>query len=80
MAASKIAITLDKKTLTKLDRMVRERVFPNRSRAIQQALEEKLGKLEKDRLTLECEKLDALEETRLAEEGFAVEKDQWPEY
>ena len=80
MAASKIAITLDKKTLTKLDRMVRERVFPNRSRAIQQALEEQMGTLEKDRLTLEREKLDAIEDTRLAEEGFAVEKDQWPEY
>ena len=80
MAASKIAITLDQKTLIKLDRMVRERVFPNRSRAIQQALEETLGKLEKDRLRLECEKLDAIEETKLAEEGFAVEKNQWPEY
>ncbi len=80
MAASKIAITIEKDTLTKLDRLVRERVFPNRSRAIQQALEEKLGKLEKDRLTLECEKLDPQEETRLAEEGFALEKDAWPEY
>jgi metal-responsive CopG/Arc/MetJ family transcriptional regulator len=80
MAASKIAITLDKKTLTKLDRLVRERVFANRSRAIQQALEEKLGRLEKDKLTVECEKLDPQEETRLAEEGFALEKDQWPEY
>jgi len=80
MAASKIAITIEKKTLAKLDRLVRERVFPNRSRAIQQALEEKLKKLEKDRLTLECEKLDPQEETKLAEEGFALEEDQWPEY
>ena len=80
MAASKIAITIDKDTLTRLDRLVRERVFPNRSRAIQQALEEKLGKLEKDRLALECEKLDPQEETRLAEEGFAMEKAAWPQY
>jgi len=73
MAASKIAITIEKKTLTRLDRLVRERVFPNRSRAIQQALEEKMDNLEEDKLTLECEKLDPQEEMRLAEEGFALE-------
>jgi metal-responsive CopG/Arc/MetJ family transcriptional regulator len=80
MAASKIAITIEKKTLTRLDRLVRERIFPNRSKAIQQALEEKINNLEKDKLTLECEKLDPQEEIKLAEEGFALEKDQWPEY
>ena len=80
MAASKIAITIEKKTLTRLDRLVRERVFPNRSKAIQQALEEKIENLEKDKLTLECEKLDRQEEIKLAEEGFSWEKDQWPEY
>ena len=80
MAASKIAITIEKRTLTKLDRLVREHVFPNRSKAIQQALEEKINNLEKDKLTLECEKLDPREEIKLAEEGFASEKDQWPEY
>ena len=80
MAASKIAITIEKKTLTRLDRLVREHVFPNRSKAIQQALEEKINNLEKDKLTIECEKLDPQEELKLAEEGFAMEKDQWPEY
>jgi len=80
MAASKIAITIEKKTLTRLDRLVRERIFPNRSKAIQQAIEEKINNLEKDKLTLECEKLDPQEEIKLAEEGFALEKDQWPEY
>ena len=80
MAASKIAITIEKRTLTTLDRLVRERVFPNRSKAIQQALEEKLGNLEKDKLTVECEKLDPQEEMKLAEAGLSLEKDQWPEY
>jgi metal-responsive CopG/Arc/MetJ family transcriptional regulator len=80
MAASKIAITIEKKTLTRLDRLVRERIFPNRSKAIQQALEEKINNLEKDKLTQECEKLDQQEEIKLAEEGFSSEKDQWPEY
>ena len=80
MAASKIAITIEKKILIRLDRLVRERVFPNRSKAIQQAIEEKINNLEKDKLSLECEKLDPQEEMKLAEEGFALEKDQWPEY
>jgi metal-responsive CopG/Arc/MetJ family transcriptional regulator len=80
MAASKIAITIKKKTLTRLDRLVRERVFPNRSKAIQQALEEKIHNLERDKLAMECEKLDPREEIDLAEGGFASEKDQWPEY
>jgi len=80
MAASKIAITIEKKVLTRLDRLVRERVFPNRSKAIQQAIEETINNLEKDKLSLECEKLDPQEEMKLAEEGFASEKDQWPEY
>ena len=80
MAASKIAITIEKKVLTRLDRLVRERVFPNRSKAIQQAIEEAINNLEKDKLSLECEKLDPQEEMKLAEEGFASEKDQWPEY
>ena len=80
MAASKIAITIEKHTLTRLDRLVRERVFPNRSKAIQQALEEKIRKIEKDRLSEECEKLDPRDEKTLAEEGFSVERDRWPEY
>ena len=46
----------------------------------QQALEEKINNLEKDKSSLECEKLDPREEIKLAEEGFALEKDQWPEY
>jgi metal-responsive CopG/Arc/MetJ family transcriptional regulator len=80
MAASKIAITIEKKILIRLDRLVKERVFPNRSKAIQQAIEEKINNLEKDKLSLECEKLDPQEELKLAEEGFSLEKDQWPEY
>lgn len=80
MAASKIAITIDKKTLTRLDRLVRERVYPNRSKAIQEALEEKIERIEKDKLSVECDKLDPEEEKKYAEEGFALEEKQWPEY
>jgi metal-responsive CopG/Arc/MetJ family transcriptional regulator len=80
MAASKIAITIEKSTLTRLDRLVQERKYPNRSRAIQEALDEKIIRLERNRLRDECEKLDPKEEKRYAEEGFGSEIDSWPEY
>jgi metal-responsive CopG/Arc/MetJ family transcriptional regulator len=80
MAASKIAITIEKATLLRLDRLVKERKYPNRSRAIQEALEEKINKLDRNRLREECEKLNPKEEKAFAEEGFSFEVDQWPEY
>ncbi|MBN1798476.1 MAG: ribbon-helix-helix protein, CopG family [Spirochaetales bacterium] len=80
MAASKIAITIDQKTLTRLDRLVKEHVYPNRSKAIQAALHEKLIRLETNRLAIECDKLDSMEEKILAEEGFSMENETRPEY
>jgi len=80
MAASKIAITIDKSTLTRLDRLVKERKYPNRSKAIQEALEDKINKLEHNRLKEECSKLNPVEEKSFAEEGFGFEEEQWPEY
>jgi Arc/MetJ-type ribon-helix-helix transcriptional regulator len=79
MAASKIAISIDQKTLKKLDRLVKNRSFPSRSKAIQDAVEEKLKKLEKGRLARECAKLDPDFEKALAEEGSAEEVNRWPE-
>ena len=80
MASAKIAITMDESTLHRLDRLVKDRVFPNRSRAIQDAVEEKLKRLEQNRLARECAKLDPAEEKAMAEEGMGEELDQWPEY
>ncbi len=80
MAASKIAITIEKSVLTRLDRLVKEKKYPNRSRAIQEALEEKITKIEHNRLKAECEKLNPDEEKAFAEEGFNIEVEQWPEY
>ena len=58
MTTAKIAITIDENTLHRLDRLVKDRVFPNRSKAIQDAVQEKLKKLERNRLARECAKLD----------------------
>ena len=80
MAVSKIAITIEQEMLTKLDRLVRERVFPNRSKGIQEALAVMTRHLEENKLAAECEKLDPKEEKALAEEGFGTEADEWPEY
>lgn len=80
MAVSKIAITLDEIMLKKIDGLVRSGIFPNRSRAIQTAVEEKLMRLEKTRLARECAKLDHPFEQRIADEGIVSEVDEWPEY
>jgi len=80
MSTTKVAITLEKETLTKLNRLVKKRAFPNRSQAIQTAVQEKLERLERTRLARECAKLDRKFEQAMAEEGFGAELDQWPEY
>ena len=80
MAALKIAITLEKDMLKRLDMLVKSKTFPNRSKAIQEAVAEKLTRIEKSRLAQECAKLDPKFEQSLAEEGFSVEVEEWPEY
>ena len=80
MPTTKVAISLDERVLERLDALVEERVFPNRSRAIQQAVEEKLARLERGRLARECAKLDPDFEVSLAEEGLSAESGDWPEY
>jgi metal-responsive CopG/Arc/MetJ family transcriptional regulator len=80
MARAKVAISLDENTLDRLDRLVKNQVFPNRSRAIQEAVEEKLSRLDRSRLARECAKLDPAFEKSLAEEGISEELAEWPEY
>lgn len=80
MSALKIAVSIQESTLLRLDRLVKEKRYPNRSRVIQEALEEKIEKIERNRLKQECEKLNPDEEQIFAEEGFSFEVEQWPEY
>jgi metal-responsive CopG/Arc/MetJ family transcriptional regulator len=80
MARAKVAISLDEATLNRLDRLVKKRVFPNRSQAIEEAVAEKLARIEKSRLAQECAKLDASFEKALAEEGLSHDLKEWPEY
>ena len=68
MGTTKIAITLNQNTLERLDRLVRNGVFANRSRAIQGAVQEKLERMERSRLAGECAKLDPDFEKAMTEE------------
>ncbi len=80
MSSSKIAITLESGMLAEVDALVKKRIFPNRSRAIQEAVREKLGRLSHDLLAQECAKLDPDYEKALAEEGLTKDLSEWPEY
>ena len=80
MAKSKVAISLEKSILNRLDKLVQKQVFPSRSRAIEEAVVEKLARLERSRLAQECAKLDPAFEKALAEEGLSEDRAEWPEY
>ena len=80
MSKEKIAITIESKLLSRLDRLVKSKVFPNRSRAVQQALIEKLDSFESNRLEKECLKLDVKFEQALADEGLSMDIESWQDY
>ena len=66
MSVAKVAVTIQEGVLKRLDRLVRNSVYPSRSRIIQEAVEEKLARLDRSRLARECAKLDPKEERELA--------------
>jgi Arc/MetJ-type ribon-helix-helix transcriptional regulator len=80
MPVAKIAISLERELLERLDRLVGEGSFASRSHAIRVAIAEKLDRLDGSRLARECAKLDLAEEQGLADEGIGAELEQWPEY
>ena len=80
MAAAKVAITIEEELLRRIDRLVEMRKFANRSRAIQEAVRDKLERLERGRLARECAKLDRAFEQRMADQGLAGDLEEWPEF
>ncbi len=80
MATTKVAVTIDTDLLAEVDQLVAQQVFPNRSKAIQEALQDKLARMRRSRLARECAKLDPQEEQALAEEGMEQELSAWPAY
>jgi metal-responsive CopG/Arc/MetJ family transcriptional regulator len=80
MPTSKIAITLEEHLLEQIDRLVAQRQFPSRSRAVQEAVREKLARMDRNRFARECEKLNSRFERAMAEQGMGLEAESWPEY
>ena len=80
MSVAKVTISIESNLLKKVDRLVKERVFSSRSRAVSAAVEEKVSRLDKNRLARECAKLDKSEEQSLADLGLASETEEWLEY
>jgi metal-responsive CopG/Arc/MetJ family transcriptional regulator len=80
MATTKVAVSIDSRLLQQLDRLVAQRVFPNRSQGVQEAVRDKLDRLAKTRLARECAKLDRRTERKMADEGLTLDAAEWPDY
>lgn len=80
MGTAKVVFTIDQSVLMQLDRLVKRQVFPSRSKAIEEAVRDKLARINRTRLATECAKLDPRVEQAFAEEGMAVELATWPTY
>ena len=78
MMVQKIAVTLNLATVADLDRWVSEGRYPNRSRALQSAVNLLAEREKRTRLSRELSKLDPAEERLLAEEGMGDEF--WPAF
>jgi len=79
MSTVKVAISIDERFLREVDGLVRSHVYPNRSRAIQDAVADKLARLKKTRLLRESRKLDPREERAVSEEWLSGEG-EWPPF
>ncbi|MGQ0539692.1 MAG: ribbon-helix-helix domain-containing protein [Gemmatimonadaceae bacterium] len=80
MAKAKVAVTLDTETLRRVDRLVRDARYPNRSQAIEAAVAAQLERLARSRLAEECAKLDPEAERAMAEAGLGSDGAEWPPY
>ena len=78
MSATKVAISMDETLLQRLDRLVKTRSF--RSQAVQEAVAEKISRMDKRDLARECGKLDRKSGQAMADEGLATEISAWPKY
>ena len=80
MSAAKVAISMDETLLQRLDRLVKTQSFRSRSQVVQEAVSEKISRMDKSALARECAKLDRKSEQAMADEGLATEIAAWPKY
>jgi len=80
MRVAKVTISIESRLLDRVDRLVKERIFASRSQAVQAAVQEKISKIDHNRLARACAKLDKKEEQSFAELGMTADAREWPEY
>ena len=80
MSATKVAISMDETLLEQLDKLVKNRSFRSRSQVVQEAVSEKISRMDNSALARECSKLDRMSEQVMADEGLASEIAAWPKY
>lgn len=78
MPTKKIAVSIDEYVLSRLEQLVQDGKYSNRSKAIETAVREKVARADRARLVHELAKLDSDEEQELADE--MMDTDEWPEY
>ena len=79
MSVAKIAISLDKALLKKLDVFISQEDISSRSLIISQAIEAILNARSREAFKRECDKLDSKEEQTMAEEKFNGEV-EWEKF
>jgi Arc/MetJ-type ribon-helix-helix transcriptional regulator len=79
VSTEKIAITIEERLLAKVDRLVRDGLFPNRSRAVAAAIRQLTREERRARFRRELAKLNPKQERALSNE-FGDGGVAWPEY
>jgi len=72
MSATKVAISMDETLLQRLDRLVKTRSFRSRCQAVQEAVPEKISRMDNSARARECAKHARNSEQALADEGLAA--------
>jgi metal-responsive CopG/Arc/MetJ family transcriptional regulator len=80
MTLSKIVITLDENLLREVDSWVEQKLYSNRSQAVQSALFNRVIQLNQQRLEAECAKLNPQEERDFAELDIDKILGGWGQY
>jgi metal-responsive CopG/Arc/MetJ family transcriptional regulator len=80
MSATKVAVSIDQALLERVDSLVRTHTFRSHDEMIQEAISEKVSRMDSSALAEECAKLDPKSEQAMADEGLAADLATWPKY
>jgi len=80
VSATTIEISIDTVLLKRVDQVVNGGSIPTRDHLVQQALSEKIMRLDTAALAQECARLNPSEEQAMADEGLKADAASWPKY